>query len=206
MKSITIDHQITTILFDVGGVLLMDFVENKIIDLAKKYNISPDLLIKAKEKFRPPADTGQISDPEFWIKALEYCNVKATAEDWKLDEYMEEVDGGIEIAKTLKKNGYRIAILSNDSHEMSRQRRNKYGFDDLFHNIYISCNYGVAKPDLKIYKIALSELNAQPEQCVFIDDRLENIESSQQLGIHSILFINANQVKNDLKDLGLELK
>ena len=161
--------------------------------------------MKAKEKYRPLADKGQISDKAFWERILDSANIKATENDWNLDSYMEEIDGGIELARKAKQNGYQIVILSNDSKQMSEQRRKKYGFDSLFHKIFISFSFGVVKPAPEIFKIALNELKASPWQCVFIDDRKENIETSQQIGIHSVLFKNADQAINDLNKIGVEL-
>ena len=205
-KNNTKKDQISTIFFDVGGVLLTDFIEAKVMDLAKKYRVDSNVLLKAKQKYRPLADEGRISDPEFWQQVLKSVNVTAVENDWNLDAYMEEIDGGIEIARKLKQNGYQIAILSNDSKQMSAQRRKKYGFDDLFHNIFISYMYGVIKPDPEIFKIALNELNVLPQQCVFLDDRKDNVKSSQQLGIQSVLFENSQQVINELKNFGLEIQ
>ncbi len=198
-------HQITTILFDVGGVLLTDFIEKKVIDLARKYGVNSSVLMRAKEEYRPLADKGQISDTDFWERVLNSANIKATENDWNLDSYMEEIDGGIELARKLKQNGYQIAILSNDSKQMSEQRRAKYGFDSLFYKIFISSSFGVVKPDPEIFEIALNELKVSPWQCVFIDDRKENIETGQQIGIHSVLFKNSNQAINELNKIGLEL-
>jgi putative hydrolase of the HAD superfamily len=198
-------HQITTLLFDVGGVLLTDFIETKVINLAEKYHVNSEILLKAKHKYRPLADKGQISDVDFWRRVLETVEVNATEIDCNFDSYMQEIPGGLEIARKAKRCGYKIAILSNDTKEMSEQRRLKYGFDALFEKVIISCFYGVIKPDPKIYEIAMQELCVNPIHCIFIDDREENVQAGQDKGIHSILFKNSVQASNQLKKIGIAL-
>jgi epoxide hydrolase-like predicted phosphatase len=132
-------------------------------------------------------------------------NVNAMEDDWRFDHYEKTIEGGIKIPEQLKENGYRIAILPNDSKESAQQRRKNYGFDDLFDEVIISSHYGYIKPDPEIYRIALKKLNIEPEQSVFIDDRKENIETSKRLGMHSILFRNVDQVIQNLKNMGIEL-
>ena len=118
---------------------------------------------------------------------------------------MKKIDGGLDIARQLKANGYKIVILSNDSVEMSNHRRKKYGFDDLFDNLIISCYYGVIKPDRKIYDIALNEMKIKPEQAIFIDDRQENIDTANMLGITGIFFENSTQLRNRLTELSVNI-
>ncbi len=61
----------------------------------------------------------------------------------------------------------------------------------------------MVKPDMEIYEYVLKELNAKSEECVFIDDKAENIEAAEKLGIHGIVFENKEQLKQDLEELGV---
>ncbi len=199
------NKDLKTVFFDVGGVILIDFIDWKIKDLAVKYSADEKLLFEAKKKFRPLADGGRISDPEFWKHVLGSIGVTADDDDIDLEPYMKPVEGGLEIALDLKAKGYRIAILSNDSVEMSNHRRRKYDFDNIFDHIIISCYHGIIKPDTGIYEIALKEMNVKPEQAVFIDDRQENIDTANKIGISGIFFENSSQVRKQLKELGIDI-
>ena len=55
------------------------------------------------------------------------------------------------------------------------------------------------KPDLEIYETLLNQYRLKPDECVFIDDRMENIEGAEKAGIHGICFETIGQVKEDLK-------
>lgn len=69
-------------------------------------------------------------------------------------------------------------------------------------NIFISGNLHLVKPHEDIYKYLLQKTNIKPEDTIFIDDKLENIEAAKKLGIKTIWFKNGNfkQLKKDLKE------
>ncbi|GGP09836.1 HAD-IA family hydrolase [Nonomuraea glycinis] len=51
-----------------------------------------------------------------------------------------------------------------------------------------SARVGVAKPDRRIYEIAAELAGAAPERCLFVDDRLENVEAAIALGMTGVHF------------------
>jgi len=59
----------------------------------------------------------------------------------------------------------------------------------------------VIKPNHAIYKLLLERFSLIPEETVFIDDRPENIEAAQVLGIHGIVFNNPNQMRKSFDEL-----
>ncbi len=196
---------INVIVFDVGGVLSKDMIDTKLIDLADRYDLDVDALLEAKSQYRDLADLGEISDSEFWIRILEHFGVEATDEDTEIDSYIVLVDGTLDIARSLS-GKYRTAILSNDSKEMGALRRNKFGFDSLFDPIVISGYFGVKKPDARIYDILLEQLSVPAEECLFIDNNRDNLDGARSAGIQTILFENADQLKEDLIEFGIEVE
>jgi HAD superfamily hydrolase (TIGR01509 family) len=61
----------------------------------------------------------------------------------------------------------------------------------------------VRKPDAEIYRRALARLGVEPEQSVFVDDVLANIEAAQALGMHGIHFAPGIDVRTELNKLGV---
>lgn len=51
-----------------------------------------------------------------------------------------------------------------------------------------SAEVGVAKPDRRIYEIAAEQAGVAPERCLFIDDRLENVEGARAVGMTGLHF------------------
>lgn len=64
-----------------------------------------------------------------------------------------------------------------------------------------SYEHKLMKPDERIYKLLLEKYNLKSDECVFIDDRVENIDSGKRLGIHGIVFENYEQASKELEQL-----
>ena len=57
------------------------------------------------------------------------------------------------------------------------------------------------KPQREIYETLLQKFQLEPEECVFIDDRLENVEGVKKAGFHGIQFHNYEQASSELNQL-----
>jgi len=64
-----------------------------------------------------------------------------------------------------------------------------------------SCEIGLAKPDPTIYHYILKLCHVEPEESIFVDDFIDNIEAANRVGMHGILFKNASQAIQDVKTL-----
>ncbi|MFD5949834.1 HAD family hydrolase [Streptomyces collinus] len=60
------------------------------------------------------------------------------------------------------------------------------GLSDLAHHVVSSARVGVAKPDREIYEIAAGRAQIAVERCLFVDDRLENVEAAAALGMTGV--------------------
>lgn len=115
-------------------------------------------------------------------------------ERWE-DMLNGEVPGMKEWICELKNAGYKVYGLSNWSHETFPMVKDKYEAFSMMDGIVMSGEELIAKPDLRIYKILLERYGLKAEECVFIDDRKENIEAGEQIGIRGILFEDCEQAK-----------
>src|ERR1035437_6908041 len=79
-------------------------------------------------------------------------------------------------------------------------------FDWLAHFDVLVWSYrlGIAKPDPAIYRYMQEKLGTRPEETLFIDDKLENIEASRALGMQAIQFSTVERLRADLIARGLE--
>lgn len=62
----------------------------------------------------------------------------------------------------------------------------KASLDDYFDSLYLSYRLGVMKPDPKFFQIVLENEHILPEESLFIDDGLRNIEVADRLGFNTI--------------------
>lgn len=100
---------------------------------------------------------------------------------------------GIELARTLKKLGYKLYILSNwDQASFPLFVKQFPEIFELFDGVMTSGKTGMIKPNPDIFEACLKKFNIQRSQAVFIDDTIENIQTAQRLGITSIHCQNKN--------------
>ncbi len=89
---------------------------------------------------------------------------------------------------------YQTAILSNAWPGSRDLFTRIFGLGDVVDEMIISAEEGVAKPDARIYHIALGRLGVSATQTVFVDDMAENVQAARALGIRSIHFKSTAQV------------
>jgi FMN phosphatase YigB (HAD superfamily) len=70
----------------------------------------------------------------------------------------------------------------------------KFGLTEAVDLLILSCEVGVAKPDVRIFELTLKGLGMQPRDTIYVDDVLENVQVAQSLGLVGILFRATEQV------------
>ncbi len=112
--------------------------------------------------------------------------------------FLEMIEGtyeaNVRLAKTLKQQGYPIYVLSNFPGDQFDKYEKSNPFLQMFDDKIISGHVGLAKPDTKIYQLAIDKFNLVPEKSLFIDDKIENVHGAKQLGIHTIHLENPDQL------------
>ena len=101
----------------------------------------------------------------------------------------------------LKERGYRIYILSNYGEHLFNQTKEKMEFLKLTEGAVFSYKCKMLKPEKEIYEFLRNEFELNLEECVFLDDRQENIEAAKAAGIQGIWFQNYRQAKKKLDEL-----
>ncbi|MFC2036210.1 HAD family hydrolase [Chloroflexota bacterium] len=129
------------------------------------------------------ASLDAIRSSELW----EAVGLEPSIEDEYLERY-QLTDGLIDFLVTVKSQGYELWCLSNDLSEWSRKLRTSFGLDTYFEGFVISGNVGSRKPDPAIYRYLIDQVNANPSDMIFVDDRVENLEMALKLGLNTILF------------------
>ncbi|MBI2445229.1 HAD family phosphatase [Candidatus Micrarchaeota archaeon] len=116
-------------------------------------------------------------------------------------EALYEIEGTRDLIQRLRKK-YKVAALTNMGPELFNMWSRKWDFAHTYDYVYYSGQYRIKKPDPKLFEIVLKDLNAKPEDTVFLDDTAENVEAAKKLGIQGIVFKNAKQAEEELKKLG----
>lgn len=198
---------IKNIVFDFGGVIV-DYTPENIIKAYTDDSLAIDKL--SKELFGSQAwemfDAGIISQEqvEAVVKGNVYSHLRPLVSQI-LDSWYEHlppypIEGLIE---ELKEKGYGIYLLSNASVQFEKYQANIPALK-LFDGLYVSGYHKMLKPSYSIYKDFLNEFTLKPEECLFIDDKAENIEGAQAIKMTGIVHNgDVDQLEAKLKEEGL---
>ncbi len=194
---------IKNIVFDMGNVL-MDY--NPEIALHQFINNEEDRAVIRKELFGGyewvQKDLGQMTNEESYEsikkRVPEYLHesLKSCIYHWQM--CMKPLEGAKEFVYSMKAKGFGIYVLSNASDTFYEYFPDFLPID-YFNGVMISADVHVVKPDIRIFEIFIKKYGLQPQECLFIDDRTDNVEGAIAAGMNGRIF------KNDYDRLYIEL-
>ena len=200
------DTGISTVIFDIGDVLVSANIKDYLVADPEVPNEIVDELLKLWF-----IDKDEVDDTMDLDTYREIVNKRMGVEFSKyipkLFKYNVECvtafDYTIPMIQDLKDKGYKVYYLSNWSawtHDLL-QEAGKFDFLKLMDGGVFSYDIGYMKPHEEIYKILLNKYKINPEEAIFFDDREENIEAANKLGIHGVHFPrhDSSIVYNSLK-------
>lgn len=113
------------------------------------------------------------------------------------------VPGTCELLQDIKAAGLPLYALSNWSTELFPLVADTLPAFKLFDRIFLSGSYKMIKPEARFYEAALKEIAIPREALVFTDDNADNVEASNKLGLKAFLFTTAEQLRADLRGIGV---
>ena len=197
---------IKNVVLDMGNVLL-DFNPEFVMDQFCSSDEEKDVI--RRELFEGPewkmGDRGDIKDkdrfdmikgrvPEKYHAALKNC-----ADNWGI--CMTPLDGAEDFCRSIKAAGLGIYVLSNAS-DLFYDYFPKFLPLDFFNGVFVSANYHMLKPDVKIYRRFLEESGLKGEECLFVDDLEQNVAGAKEAGMNTFRFMN--DYKAVMRSLGIE--
>ena len=112
----------------------------------------------------------------------------------------EEIEGMRELLTQLKKDGYKLYGLTNWCSKVHHTIE-QFEIFRLLDGYVISSEEKVIKPEPEIYQRLFAKFNLRPEECLFTDDKEENIVGGELLGMRGIVFKNAKQYEEELRQI-----
>ncbi len=199
--------EVTTLFWDMGGVILTNgWDRSNRRQAVEKFHLEWEEFEDRHELLLNGFETGEIPLSEYLQRTVFYRERPFTREEFKkfIFEQSQPLPDSLallgQIAATKK---YFIAALNNESFEINEYRIHTFHLRAYFDAFFSSCYLGVRKPDDGIYRRALSISQREPAECMFIDDRGLNLECAKELGMHTVHFRNANQLRENLAKYGI---
>jgi putative hydrolase of the HAD superfamily len=186
------------VIFDFGNVIInIEF--QRIYQTFAKFTSKPIAYIEKRiteDQIFRRYESGQFTDEEFreiirqtLCFALSDKEVDTAWNAILLDIPIERID----LINNIRKK-YPVYLLSN-TNNIHISASNNYlneahgikNLDVLFDKLYLSYEMGMWKPDTEIYYEVLRSINLEPNEVIFFDDNLQNIESAKAIGMQTIL-------------------
>jgi epoxide hydrolase-like predicted phosphatase len=196
---------IRAVLFDFGGVIVRTNDRTPRERLAARLGIAYDQLssLVFDSESALQATLGKITTQEHWealrnelgLSQDDHANLPL--DFWGGDVLDQEL---VDYIRALRPD-YKTSLISNAWDDLRQVLEYTWKISDVFDEIIISAEVGVAKPDPRIYQIALERLAVAPQQAVFVDDFPANIAGARAVGTHAIHFKNSLQARKELDRL-----
>ena len=198
---------IKNVIFDIGNVLVdfrwREIMEKLEIDKATQNEFEESVF---GSKWWHEFDHGTMEEEEILEKLREDNQERIEAFELVWEHRAELVNPysySVSWIKELKEKGYRTYLLSNYPSTLFTLHTNQgsFPFLDEVDGKIISGFVKMIKPDADIYEKIMSEYQLKAEECVFIDDRPENVEAAERVGMKGIVFGNFAQANKKLGEL-----
>lgn len=185
------------IIFDLGNVLLP-------IDLSLTYEAFSDYSSLSSSEIASaiiehqlwvPYESGKQNDAEFRNFLCGHLDLTISDADFDkaFSALLLDFHAGVYEWIASLKSQFHLVLLSNTS-AIHAERFTKVALGpegqnlfSLFHQVYYSFEMGLVKPDTAIYQQVLNEQGFAPEEVLFFDDNVANINSARSIGIQSYL-------------------
>jgi putative hydrolase of the HAD superfamily len=193
---------IRAVFFDLGGVIVRTEYQSPRQQLADRLGLDYDDLsrIVFDSETGIKATVGTITSQQHWEAVMK--RLKRSHEEIATirDEFFAGDIVDHEIIKFLRslRGTCKTGLISNAWSDL-RDFMAREKIIDAFDHIIISSEVGVAKPEAKIFQIALEQAGVSPNEAVFVDDFYVNIEGCEKVGMKGIHFTDAESALAQLK-------
>lgn len=183
---------IRAIIFDFGGVIVRTEDQTVRLRAAARLGVTLDELYQTvfDSPVAAQATVGAVPAEAVWAHATSLFKLdpaslaQLQADFWSGDR---RDDALVAFIRSLRP-AFKTGILSNAWSDGRWIIGEKFGLADAVDDLVISAEAGIAKPDRRIFELALARLGVQPAEAVFVDDFARNIEGARAIGMPAVHF------------------
>lgn len=195
--------QIRAVIFDLGGVILRTDDPGPRIRLAEKMDKTRGELedLVFGNPVAAQAERGQASEQEVWDAIGQSLNLPTAEVPAFRKAFFAGDRVDFELIRLIQalRGHYRTVLLSNTwIVDLPAFLRDSLQISETFDVVISSAERRMAKPDAEIFYHALDLVQAKPEEAIFVDDNLTNIQAASALGIRTVRFFSLDQVRRDM--------
>jgi 2-haloacid dehalogenase len=194
---------IDAVIFDLGGVLIdwnPRYLYRKIF-AGNEERMEYFLTHVANHHWNERQDAGRLFSEAVAELSTQYPEFKdeicAYQERWH-EMLKGPIHETVQILKELQEAGVALYALTNWSAETFPVAQQRFDFLSWFKDVGLSGAEKMKKPDPRFYQLLLKRNHLQPERCLFIDDVQVNVEGARAVGLQSLQFTGAENLRKDL--------
>ena len=201
-------NDIKLLIFDLGNVVYKCTFENAISYWAEKTESTfSDLRNRFKiDEYYSLHEINKISIDEYKVHVCTMLQIELSLDDFIVgwnSIFMNEIKGIRTILEYLK-NKYSVIAFSNTNTTHCQIMKEKYErIFTSFDKLYFSNEIGLRKPDSDAFKFIIAKHGMKPENVIFFDDLIENIEGAKKIGINVVHVNGIQSIKNGIRKLGI---
>jgi epoxide hydrolase-like predicted phosphatase len=195
---------IRAVYFDLGGVIVRTEFQAPRQHLAERFGMEYDDLVKLvfDSETAIQATIGLVSEEDHWAALTRRLHLPGSETQAIRDEFFagDVIDLHLlDFMRGLRKQ-VKVGLISNAWSGLRPWIVDKK-FADAFDALVISAEVQVAKPDARIYQIALEKLAIAPAEAVFLDDFPANVAGARAVGMQAIHFVRPAQALDELNQI-----
>jgi putative hydrolase of the HAD superfamily len=177
---------IKAITFDFWGVFAA--INPPMNEYVRKQGIELDKYAKEIHNHIKEHDLGKITERQFLQRCSKILGVEIPYPEYRYVYKDATLNKDLmEVVRKLREK-YKIALLSNNNEEYSKEYLFRPGLDKLFDVLVLSYQVGYRKPDPEIYRILIKRLDLKPEEILFLDDDPTKLPPAEEQGIKTLVY------------------
>ena len=195
---------IKAVLFDFGGVLAEEGFKQGLRAIAKERGLDPEDFyeIAGELVYQMGYVMGSSDEKAYWDTVREKTGVKGADKEFR-EEILKRFElrpDMMEVVEKIRSSGLIVAILSDQTNwldELDQRTPFHHHFDYVFNSFHLQ----KTKRDPSIFVDICAVLGVRPEEGLFVDDNLENIERAASQGLRTIHFKDVGKFKKEIEGL-----
>ena len=199
---------IRAVILDYGEVLSFPPPPETIAAMADLFHVGPGRFREFYYAERNAYDRGAISAEQYWNAIAKDAGTQLSTEQivWlrrnDVEMWSNVNPAMLQWASLLREHGLQTAVVSNMHADMARSLRENLGWISEFQCFVLSVEFGLAKPDARIFRHCLDCLQVAASETLFVDDKPQNTRAAEELGIAGICANSPESIREQLQAAG----
>jgi putative hydrolase of the HAD superfamily len=201
------DRKLGAVIFDFGNVICNFDVSLFIAGLSHKSGRTPDELrtvMPGINKLAVQYETGIVTSDQFFERLCALAGITISRDDF-IHAYtgiFSPIAESFALVRALKQT-HKLGLLSNTNEWHYLRCIRPLDIFPLFDAVTLSFEVGAMKPSPATYDDMLRKLRLPPDECAYIDDIQENVDAAAKLGLRAVRFVDPEQLRTALHQLGV---